>query len=66
MLFRSGAIIQSRLSKIIYATESNKFGYVESVYTLFEKNNHKVGVESGICKQESIDLLKRFFNLKRK
>ena len=45
-----GAIIQSRVKRVVYATKNEKFGYVESIDKVFEnkKNNHYVIVEKGI------------------
>lgn len=62
-----GAIIQSRIKKVIYATTNDKFGYIESVGKLLQnkKNNHYVKLEKGIGEQQSISLLKQFFKEKR-
>ena len=62
-----GAIIQSRIKKVIYATTNGKFGYIESVGKLLQnkKNNHYVKLEKGIGEQQSISLLKQFFKEKR-
>ncbi len=62
-----GAIIQSRIKKVIYATTNDKFGYIESVGKLLQnkKNNHYVKLEKGIGEQQSINLLKQFFKEKR-
>jgi tRNA(adenine34) deaminase len=35
-----GAIIQSRIKKLYYGVKSERFGYVESVDKLFNKNTH--------------------------
>ena len=35
-----GAIIQSRIKKIYYGIESKRFGYVESIGTLFNEKIH--------------------------
>ena len=65
-LMCAGAIIQSRIKKIVYATESPKFGYVESVDRVFDKkNNHTPIIKKGICKAEASKLLKEFFENKR-
>lgn len=63
-----GAIIQSRIKKVVYATPNSKFGYVESIDKLLQnkKNNHYVEIEKGICEEEASTLLKRFFVEKRK
>lgn len=63
-----GAIIQSRIEKVVYATINPKFGYVESVEKFLsnDKNNHHVITERGICEEEATNLLKNFFEEKRK
>lgn len=63
-----GAIIQSRISKVVYATTNEKFGYVESVEKLLQnkRNNHYVEIEKNIGKTEASILLKQFFEEKRK
>ena len=62
-----GAIIQSRIKKIVYATKNEKFGYIESVENVLQKNknNHYVEVKKGIYENESIKLMKEFFQKKR-
>lgn len=67
-LMCAGAIIQSRIKKVVYATASIKFGYIESIdnVLLNNKNNHFVEIEKNICNTESQKLLKDFFKQKRK
>ena len=62
-----GAIIQSRIKRIVYATKNEKFGYIESVENVLQKNknNHYVEVKKGIYENESIKLMKAFFQNKR-
>lgn len=61
-----GAIIQSRISKVYYSTESKKFGYIESIEELFnKKNNHIPNTYCGIEKEQSSKLLRDFFKDKR-
>ena len=66
----AGAIINSRIRKVYIGTDDEKTGACGSVLNLFEyKFNHKVEVEKGILKQESKEILQRFFKelrLKRK
>ncbi len=65
-LMCAGAIIQSRIKKLVYATSSPKFGYIESLNKLDnEKNNHIPIIETGVCKKEASTLLKKFFKDKR-
>ena len=58
-----GAIIQSRIKKVIYATSCDKFGYIESIDHIFQKNknNHFVEIKKGIMQNESEQILKKFF-----
>ena len=66
-LMCAGAIIQSRIPKLVYATTSEKFGFVESIDHALsnKKNNHNVIIEHGVCEIESQQLLKKFFKNKR-
>ena len=63
-----GAILHSRLRKVIYGTSNSKFGYVESLsQTLTDpRNNHIVEIEGGICAEECQKLMTDFFESKRK
>lgn len=67
-LMCAGAIIQSRMSKVVYATKSEKFGFVGSIENILnnKKNNHKVEIFSGMLELESQLLLKSFFEKTRK
>lgn len=61
-----GAIIQSRIKKIIYATPSKKFGYIESLDKIFEKNNnHKPNIIKYNEINETSEILINFFKNKR-
>lgn len=61
-----GAIIQSRIKKIYYSIESPKFGYIESVESVFSnKNNHTPFINKGIAYDESKEMLVNFFKNKR-
>ncbi len=62
-----GAIIQSRIKRVVYATKNEKFGYVESIDKILKnkKNNHSVIVEKGIYAEEARKLMQKFFQKKR-
>lgn len=66
-LMCAGAILQSRIKQVVYGTKNPKFGYIDSIDSILDhqKNNHKVDIVSGICEQESSELLKSFFKDKR-
>ncbi len=62
-----GAILNSRIKKVVYGCRDEKGGGAESLYHLLsdQRLNHRVEVVSGICEEESAELLKRFFREKR-
>ena len=64
----TGALLASRMRDLYFAASDIKFGACGSIYNLAEENktNHKINVYSGILSQESEDLLKTFFDKKRK
>ena len=66
-LMCAGALLQSRISRLVYATPNLKFGFVESIDSILnnEKNNHKIEVCGGVCKEASEKMLKEFFKAKR-
>ena len=61
-----GAIIQSRIPKLVFGTHNNKFGYVESVESIFKNiNNHTPIIISGVCEEECKQIMVDFFKEKR-
>lgn len=62
-----GAIIQSRIKRVVYATKNEKFGYVESIENILnnKKNNHNVIIDKGIYEKEAKELIQQFFQKKR-
>jgi len=65
----AGAIIQSRIKRLVYGAENKKAGSAGSVVNLFDGPvfNHKVEVVSGVMREEAAELMSRFFdNLRKK
>lgn len=62
-LMCAGALINSRIDKLVYASSDQKAGAVDSLYSVLNdfRLNHQVEVVSGILDEESSGLLKRFF-----
>lgn len=62
-LMCAGAIINSRIERVVYAADDPKAGAVRSLYRVLEdpRLNHQVEVVEGILKEESSSLLKQFF-----
>ncbi|XP_060085385.1 tRNA-specific adenosine deaminase-like [Ylistrum balloti] len=66
-LMCAGAVIQSRVDRIVYGATDLKFGAVESMLNSFDYAwNHQPQVTGGICQQESASLLTSFFANRRK
>ena len=59
-----GAIIQSRIKKIVYGTKNDNFGSVESVDSLLNKYN--IEIKNGILEEKCKKIITEFFNKKRK
>ncbi len=58
----AGAILSSRMKRVVYGASDRKFGAVRSVCSLFDQNfNHHPQVESGIAEEECALLLQKFF-----
>lgn len=63
----AGAIVQSRIKKLVYGASDLKGGAVGSVMNVLNENcwNHRVEVTAGIMEEECSRLLKDFFKQKR-
>lgn len=63
----TGALLNSRIDELYFATYDTKFGACGSIYNLAEefKTNHKIKVYSGLMASESEKLLRAFFSKKR-
>lgn len=54
----TGAIIQSRIPKVVYGASNSSFGYLSKIDT-------KISITSGILEEECISILSDFFKEKR-
>lgn len=58
----AGAIINSRITRVIYGAKDFKAGSLGSVFDIFSfKFNHKPEILSGVLERESASLLQNFF-----
>lgn len=64
----AGALVQSRIQRVVFATHDPKAGALGSIEDLskHQKLNHRFESESGLMKHECSALLKNFFKAKRK
>ncbi len=59
-LMCTGAIIQSRIKRVVYGCSNQDFGYLSQL------KNSKIEVVSGILEDECVSILQNFFQKKRK
>ena len=61
------AMVHARIDTVVFATAEPRTGAGGSLYQLLDhpSHNHKVKIISGIFKDESANLLKRFFRKRR-
>lgn len=61
-LMCAGAIVQSRIKKVIIGARDPKYGMAGTVFNAFNlKSNHKVEVEFGVLEEESSSIIREFF-----
>ena len=61
-LMCAGAIVQSRIKKVIIGAKDPKYGMAGTVFNAFElKSNHSVEIEFGIMGEEGSTVIKDFF-----
>jgi len=64
----AGAIIHSRIKRVVFGAPDPRTGTAGSAIDLFSQNyhNHQVEVEGGVMKEECGQILKDFFKERRK
>jgi len=60
----AGAILQSRMERLVYSTKNPKGGSISSINNVLNNNlyNHKVEIISGVMEKESAELISNFFS----
>jgi tRNA(adenine34) deaminase len=63
----AGAFVHARLARLFYGAADPKTGAVESVYRIGTDGrlNHRLEVSGGLMAEESANLLREFFRLRR-
>jgi tRNA(adenine34) deaminase len=63
----AGAIIQSRISRVVYGADDPKGGAIRSCFEVLShsKLNHQVEVTPGVLADESAAVLRQFFGTRR-
>lgn len=64
----AGAIVQSRIPQVVFATRDPRAGAIRSVFELAtdQRLNHRCEIIEGVLQNEASVLLKQFFANKRK
>ena len=67
-LMCAGALLQSRIKKVVYGAPDPKAGALGSLYEVHKDSrlNHSFTVINGVLKNECAEILKNFFKEKRK
>ncbi|MDI6755712.1 MAG: tRNA adenosine(34) deaminase TadA [Thermodesulfobacteriota bacterium] len=63
----AGALLQARISRLVFGAEDPKAGGVRSLYRLLEDDrlNHRVAVTEGVLREECREILRQFFKERR-
>jgi tRNA(adenine34) deaminase len=64
----AGALVLSRVKKIVFGAHDEKFGGCGSVFNIVGERrlNHRIDITEGVMEKETLTLLKDFFEKKRK
>ncbi len=59
----AGAVLQSRMDRIVIGAMNNKFGSVGTIVNLLnnEEFNHQVDITYGVCEESCSTILSKFF-----
>lgn len=63
----SGAMVMSRMSRVVFAVRDPKMGCLGGATNLnsLPRSNHHIELCAGVMEQECLELLQTFFNLRR-
>ena len=63
-----GALVNARIARVVYGAPDPKAGAVESLYRLLDEArlNHRVDAVGGVLADESVALLRGFFDRRRR
>ncbi len=64
----AGALVLSRVKKLVYGVADSKFGAAESIFNVVNNSalNHQLEVTAGILEDDCRKLLQKFFSKQRK
>ncbi len=64
----AGALVNSRVDRLVYGSPDSKAGAVESLFNIVqhEKLNHRLAVTAGVLEEECAGIMKEFFRERRR
>lgn len=64
----AGALVNSRVDRLVYGSPDSKAGAVESLFNVVqhEKLNHRLEVTAGVMEEECAAIMKEFFRERRR
>ena len=64
----AGALVMSRVDRLVYGSPDYKAGAVESLFNVVQNNalNHRLAVTAGVCADECATIMKDFFRQRRR
>ena len=63
----AGALVLCRIKRLVYGATDSKFGAAESLFNVVNNPalNHQIDVTAGVMEEESRELIKSFFTVRR-
>ncbi len=64
----AGALIQARVRRLVYGTQDERAGAVESRFRVCDTDflNHRIEVRAGVLEEECREIMQEFFRARRK
>ena len=64
----AGALVQSRVKRLVYGARDERAGAVESVFRICDASslNHRIELTAGVLETECRDMMQAFFRARRK
>lgn len=59
----AGAMVLSRIERLVYGATDSKFGAAESLFNIVDNKylNHRIKVTAGVLENECAEIMKKFF-----
>jgi tRNA(adenine34) deaminase len=63
----AGAIVNARVTRLVYGAADERFGAVRTKFTLCDSSslNHQVSITAGVLESQCREIMQEFFRLKR-